>query len=173
MPRETPSLPHTLDSSFSLKDLSLSIQYTLLFHHWAPYLYLTSHLKSKKKTLKELIKNAYKVHALHISRETPYLTPQTPPSPLRICLCLYNIPYCSIIELPIYILPHIWILTNPFGRIAGLILPQSTMPPKTRSTPAPALDGNTPVMQRQSASASSADENAKSILAESEPLSEF
>jgi hypothetical protein len=46
---------------------------------------------------------ACKVRALHVPRETPYLASQTPPSPLRIRL-LYNIPYCSIIGLPIYIL---------------------------------------------------------------------
>ena len=37
--------------------------------------------------------------------------------------------------------PHIRIFTNPPGRIAGSIFLQSTIPPKTRSTPA--LDGNT------------------------------
>jgi len=36
VPRETPSLPRTSDSSFSLKDLS-TVQYTLLFYHWTPY----------------------------------------------------------------------------------------------------------------------------------------
>ena len=87
-------------------------------------------------------------------------------------VCLYNIPYCSIIELPIHISPHIRILTNPFGRIAGSILPQSTMPPKTRSTPAPTLDGNMPAIQWQSASASNADENAKNTPAASKPPSE-
>ena len=41
-----------------------------------------------------------------LGESLPYLVPQTPPSPLRIRLCLYNIPYCSIIELPIHISPH-------------------------------------------------------------------
>ena len=36
VPRETPSLPRTSDSSFSLKDLS-TVQYTLLFYPWTPY----------------------------------------------------------------------------------------------------------------------------------------
>jgi len=38
VPRETPSLPRTSDSSFSLKDSS-TVQYTLLFYYWTPYLH--------------------------------------------------------------------------------------------------------------------------------------
>ena len=47
------------------------------------------------------------VRCICLGGTLPYLAPQTPPSPLRIRLCLYNISYCSIIELPIHISPHI------------------------------------------------------------------
>ena len=44
---------------------------------------------------------------LYVPRENPSLPrTQTPPFPSRIRLCLYNIPYCSIIELPIHISPY-------------------------------------------------------------------
>ena len=85
-------------------------------------------------------------------------------------ICLYNIPYYSIIKLPIHILPYIWILTNPFGRIAGLILLQSMMPLKTRSTPV--LDGNTMVIWPQNALGSSTDESV-GIPVASKPPFEF
>ena len=45
-----------------------------------------------------------------LGKTLPYLAPQTPPSPLRIRL-LYNIPYCSIIRLPIHILTS---YSNPY-----------------------------------------------------------
>ena len=50
---------------------------------------------------------ACEAHALHVPREIPSLPRTLDTSfPLRIRLCLYNMPYCSIIELPIHISPH-------------------------------------------------------------------
>jgi hypothetical protein len=50
VPRETPSLPRALDSSFFLKDSS-TVQYTLLFYHWTPYLYPYLIVKILRKDL--------------------------------------------------------------------------------------------------------------------------
>jgi hypothetical protein len=106
-----------------------------------------------------------------IGKPLPYLAPQTPPSPLRIRL-LYNIPYCSIFGLPIYILT---LHSNPYqSPLEDSRFNLSTMPPKTRSTPAldgntPTLDGNTPATRRQNALGSSADETTRSTLAASKP----
>ena len=47
---------------------------------------------------------AYKVYTLHIPREIPSLPCTLDASFLLRIRLLYNIPYCSIIRLPIYIL---------------------------------------------------------------------
>jgi len=56
-----------------------------------------------------------------LGKPLPYLAPQTPPFPLRIRLCLYNIPIVLSLDSLSISLPYIRILTNPFRRIAGSI----------------------------------------------------